>query len=158
MGPPTTSTESRRGGSSGARERLLQWGRRQTSTERPLVLGDRRDAPDDASMGPPTNVDGEVSVGASHHFGGSMLQWGRRQTSTERTDPEPETAIDMELQWRSCWSFNGAADKRRRRESLVGYHGIAHGRFNGAADKRKCLASMGPPTNVDGEFRVFGSP
>jgi len=60
----------------------LQWGRRQTSTERYelcRVPGHRIRA----SMGPPTNVDGESrkATGAVSRI--APLQWGRRQTSTE---------------------------------------------------------------------------
>jgi len=86
-----------------------------------------------------------------------QLQWGRRQTSTER----PRIG--------AAWSgvpvgFNGAADKRRRRDSKgikvrAWQRSLQWGRRqtsteSGSDCRSACLrplASMGPPTNVDGE-------
>jgi len=109
----------------------LQWGRRQTSTERHYIR----------------------KIGELVH----MLQWGRRQTSTERIAIVETSGHSMRLQWgrrqtstertrcalvstRPTRRFNGAADKRRRR---VGKAAVGLG--------TSILASMGPPTNVDGE-------
>jgi len=93
---------------------MLQWGRRQTSTER---------------------VNAAVITAA---FG--QLQWGRRQTSTERRARPAPTIIPAPLQWgrrqtstergkqpralrTAKFGFNGAADKRRRRDELVAHSG-----------------------------------
>src|ERR1041384_3884769 len=62
---------------------VLQWGRRLSSTERvyPPEGGRRLD---EASMGPPTVVDGEVAPVHVDSRGDLELQWGRRLSSTER--------------------------------------------------------------------------
>jgi len=137
---------------------VLQWGRRQASTE----SGDRAgvlvpQAP--ASMGPSTSVDGEVSdqlaiAGRSRRFNGavdkrrrrgwihnitrcwtSTLQWGRRQASTERPP----------CSWSPPASrcFNGAVDKRRRREfaSIASRHGsrpLQWGRRQASTERGRC--------------------
>ena len=133
---------------------VLQWGRRRTSTEtgslpvrRPvssaLQWGRRR-----------TSTETERELGVS--LDESKLQWGRRRTSTETSSSNASRCSSAKLQWgrrrtstetsrrrgrsaRPC-SFNGAADERRRRQSV--------------ADDAKIVlneASMGPPTNVDGD-------
>jgi len=52
-----------------------------------------------ASMGPPTNVDGEehAADGVQHHD--RRLQWGRRQTSTERRIARRSSRVSASLQW-----------------------------------------------------------
>jgi len=107
MGPPTNVDGELKMAAELAAVPQLQWGRRQTSTERPggpSMDGERVRA----SMGPPTNVDGEASgerrgERRDARFNGAadkrrrrvpgqatrlritdVLQWGRRQTSTER--------------------------------------------------------------------------
>jgi len=110
----------------------LQWGRRQASTERP---------------GLPMRI----------VVGSSVLQWGRRQASTEsgdrglivwylgRASMGPSTSVDGEVSGvrgtaRYHERFNGAVDKRRRRETQrVAVPGVR-------------AASMGPSTSVDGEM------
>jgi len=101
-----------------------------------VILGQLNDT---ASMGPPTNVDGEHRTSATPGIGWILLQWGRRQTSTERWRTSPA------IGWSGC-RFNGAADKRRRRGQE-------------AEDLRLLFvgASMGPPTNVDGERHRLGA-
>jgi len=84
-------------------------------------------------MGPPTNVDGEVGAESSTAFAIVELQWGRRQTSTERRRGRIASAV-------IGGGFNGAADKRRRRDPSIA-----------PSTAIRTAASMGPPTNVDGE-------
>jgi hypothetical protein len=114
--------------------RLLQWGRRCSSTER----SGRR-----ARASGPQRFNGAVDVHRrrahrpySHSSGWWSLQWGRRCSSTERSPtPSCSTCSLVMLQWgRRCSSterparrpragtcsrcFNGAVDVHRRRPSF----------------------------------------
>jgi len=62
----------------------------------------------------------------------SELQWGRRQTSTERVARKRDVAPDTVLQW----GRRQTSTERTISLSLL---------------LCACVASMGPPTNVDGE-------
>jgi len=106
----------------------LQWGRRQTSTESRHV---RVGCPEriGASMGPPTNVDGELD---------RLMKGGAMNFASMG----PPTNVDGEslvllvyLVFPLC--FNGAADKRRRRVVSRAPAATVAVSFNGAADKRR---------------------
>jgi len=71
----------------------LQWGRRQTSTERNMNCPDYGRGDTLASMGPPTNVDGEIPGERAEAVIEKLLQWGRRQTSTERREIAHEVLL-----------------------------------------------------------------
>src|ERR1043166_2860588 len=51
-----------------------------------------------ASMGPSTNVDGELVVG-ERRWRAAKLQWGRRRSSTESEPYAAESAPALSLQW-----------------------------------------------------------
>src|SRR5882672_5673409 len=60
----------------------LQWGRRLSSTETGLRAA-AADRVSEASMGPPTLVDGDFRAEATAPERWDALQWGRRLSSTE---------------------------------------------------------------------------
>jgi len=83
MGPPTNvDGEIETTGWRGTYA-VLQWGRRQTSTER-VDLATAREHVLDASMGPPTNVDGEA------------LDPAREQQLSQLASMGPPTNVDGE--------------------------------------------------------------
>jgi len=113
------------------RSQSLQWGRRQTSTERAYVsLGALSKTY--ASMGPPTNVDGEDPLRWKTPRRIFVLQWGRRQTSTERHHDTWRCGIGRGASMGPPTNVDG--------EAVMDQPGPVF----------PC-ASMGPPTNVDGE-------
>src|SRR5687767_14248463 len=89
-------------------------------------------------MGPSTNVDGEADAARKAVDEESSLQWGRRRTSTERLNNPIALAKEPSLQW------------GRRRTSTESGRGA---RVALAVDD----ASMGPSTNVDGEFNRYAT-
>jgi len=152
MGPPTNVDGELESASLESASLELQWGRRQTSTERLRVRGGQR-GHRRASMGPPTNVDGEPCLSLTAPWAvsgfngaadkrrrrgarrarrgepGEQLQWGRRQTSTERRNPMGAAWSSALLQWgRRQTSTERCPHFSVRRRIAC---------FNGAADKRR---------------------
>jgi len=129
MGPSTSVDGETRSPACSTTTSLLQWGRRQASTEslrsshwqersHPLQWGRRQASTERLCKG----SSWETPRG---------LQWGRRQASTERLGRADVTKVPGR--------FNGAVDKRRRRD------------VRRALDGPQPVASMGPSTSVDGE-------
>ena len=164
-----TSTESRRTSlrryDARRLAQLLQWGRRQTSTESavPVSTGSRRrstSCPRRAALQwgrRQTSTESRASR-VAERAPDAALQWGRRQTSTEsRSAP---------ARWQPLQSgFNGAVDRRRRRADCAvaarsrSLGALQWGRRQTSTESScqsarrlyRCLASMGPSTDVDGE-------
>ena len=155
MGPSTDVDGEVESAACRQSSRSLQWGRRQTSTERRVERRPPRESVR-ASMGPSTDVDGEPAPSSRGRRRAIALQWGRRQTSTESTrrpsrtrharrvaSMGPSTDVDGELERVGAPGvraprFNGAVDRRRRRAAgRVAALASARSRFNGAVDRRR---------------------
>ena len=158
----------------------LQWGRRRTSTETLATAREPHACGGQASMGPTTNVDGdeEVCDAANHELVASMgpptnvdgdklagrSTRGAMESFNGAADERRRRPGGSPRAGRRARCFNGAADERRRRRVRgqgvrCAERRLQWGRRRTSTETRLWgdyaslgwYASMGPPTNVDGD-------